>query len=275
MSSPSPHDPKKMHALCQLALDAGACIAAHHHKGVEKEIKSDKSIVTIADREAEDILTKGLAHIFPQIQVIGEEACAEDMPSHIRSQFFLLDPLDGTYEFVNGGKDFTVNIGLINNHYPVAGVIYAPLLEALYISGDECAYKAEIAPDGDLAKVDFHPLRTDAFNTQKGVRVIASKSHRNERTEAMIEKLNVAELVATGSSLKFCVIAEGKADFYPRYGRTMEWDTAAGQAILEAAGGQVCFTDGRRLSYGKHERGLDNPDFIASGQENWPAFLKK
>ena len=268
-----PHAPAFMQALCQMALDAGAVIMDHYRAGVAEETKADKSPVTQADRDAEILLEAALRKIAPEIQVIGEEACAETVPDRLDEMFFLLDPLDGTRDFVAKRDNFTVNIGLIKGQYPIAGVIYAPVHELLYFSGTDGAYRLAIAPDGAL-----NISQAEKLNTQKadpsGLRVIASRSHRGEQTDQMIASLNVKETIATASSYKFCLLAEGTADFYPRYGRTMEWDTAAGQAILEAAGGIVTTEDGDRFTYGKLARGLDNPSFIAAAADNWQDALK-
>ena len=263
-----PHDPSFMPALCQMALDAGALIMRHYRDGVTEEKKADKSPVTQADRDAEALLEKALAELLPHIQVIGEEACADALPEQLDDMFFLLDPLDGTRDFVAKRDNFTVNIGLVHNHYPIAGVIYAPVHEKLYFSGADCAYRLAIAPDGALDMDSAEKLTTDKIDP-RGVHIIASRSHRGEKTDQMIASLNVKSTIATASSYKFCLLAEGTADFYPRYGRTMEWDTAAGQAILEAAGGIVTTEDGARFSYGKLARGLDNPSFIAAAADNW------
>ncbi len=268
-----PHAPHIMHGLCQMALDAGALIMHHYRNGVAEETKADKSPVTQADRDAETLLEKALAALAPDIQVIGEEACAETVPTDLDEMFFLLDPLDGTRDFVAKRDNFTVNIGLIRSQYPIAGVIYAPVHEQLYFSGTDAAYKLEIAPNGALDITKAQKLRTEKADPN-GLTVIASRSHRGEKTDQMIASLNVRKTIATASSYKFCLLAEGTADFYPRYGRTMEWDTAAGQAILEAAGGIVTTEDGTRFHYGKLARGLDNPSFIAAAADNWQDALK-
>lgn len=268
-----PHAPAFMSALCQMALDAGAVIMRHYENGVAEEKKADKSPVTQADRDAEILLEAELAKLAPGIQVIGEEACSEQTPDSLDDVFFLLDPLDGTRDFVAKRDNFTVNIGLIYKNFPVAGVIYAPVHEKLYFSGTKCAYKLAISPNGTLNIAEATRLKTAPLDP-KGLNVIASRSHRDEKTDALINKLRVKEIIGTASSYKFCLLAEGSADFYPRFGRTMEWDTAAGQAIVEAAGGVVTFEDGQRFSYGKLERGLDNPSFIAAAQASWQDALK-
>lgn len=268
-----PHAPAFMSALCQMALDAGAVIMRHYENGVAEEKKADKSPVTQADRDAEILLEAELAKLAPGIQVIGEEACSEQTPNSLDDVFFLLDPLDGTRDFVAKRDNFTVNIGLIYKDFPVAGVIYAPVHEKLYFSGTDCAYKLAISPNGRLDLAEATRLKTAPLDPN-GLNVIASRSHRDEKTDALISKLQVKEIIGTASSYKFCLLAEGSADFYPRFGRTMEWDTAAGQAIVEAAGGAVTFEDGQRFSYGKLERGLDNPSFIAATRANWQDALK-
>ena len=268
-----PHTPQFMQAFCQMALHAGGLIMQHYRDGVKTEKKADKSPVTQADRDAEALLENALAELVPHIQVIGEEACSETMPQQLDDMFFLLDPLDGTRDFVAKKDNFTVNIGLVHNHYPIAGVIYAPVHEKLYFSGPDCAYRLLIAPDGKLDISQAERLTTQKADAA-GLRIIASRSHRGEKTDQMIASLNVKSTIAAASSYKFCLLAEGTADFYPRYGRTMEWDTAAGQAILEAAGGVVTTEEGDRFSYGKLARGLDNPSFIAAAADNWHDALK-
>ena len=268
-----PHAPEFMTAMCQMALEAGALIMQHYKNGVAEETKADKSPVTQADRDAEILLTAQLAKLAPGVQVIGEEACSEVLPENMDDLFFLLDPLDGTRDFVAKRDNFTVNIGLISGDTPIAGVIYAPVHEKLYFSGTDAAYRLAIAPDGELDIAQAEALNTNAINPD-GITVIASRSHRDEKTDALISSLNVSDTIATASSYKFCLVAEGTADFYPRFGRTMEWDTAAGQAILQAAGGIVTNEDGSRFTYGKLERGLDNPSFIAAAGDNWQDALK-
>jgi 3'(2'), 5'-bisphosphate nucleotidase len=263
-----PHAPAFMTALCQMALDAGQLIMTHYRNGVTSEKKSDESPVTQADRDAETLLENALAELAPDIQVIGEEACAIALPEEVEDCFFLLDPLDGTRAFVAKRKDFTVNIGLIVDKQPVAGVIYAPVHEKLYFSGTQSAHMLHLAPDGALDIAKATALRAPAIDP-KGLRVIASMSHRAQETDALIADLRVSQTLSAASSYKFCLLAEGVADLYPRHGRTMEWDTAAGQAILESAGGVVTDTQGERLSYGKLSRGLDNPSFIAATAHNW------
>jgi 3'(2'), 5'-bisphosphate nucleotidase len=245
----------------------------HYRNGVEAEEKSDKSPVTQADRDAEDLIERALAALAPDIQMIGEEACSERVPDKLAPHFFLVDPLDGTRDFVAKRKDFTVNIGLISGTAPVAGVIYAPVHEKLYFSGPNSAFMMPMAPEDALDMAQAKPLRVGPF-PDNGLGVLASRSHRDKKTDALIKRLHVRDVIPAASSYKFCLLAEGRADLYPRHGRTMEWDTAAGHAILNAAGGIVTREDGTPLEYGKLERALDNPSFIAAAHANWQNALR-
>ena len=268
-----PHESAFMRALSAAALEAGARIMQHYRNGVEAEEKSDKSPVTQADRDAEDMIERALAALAPSIQMIGEEACSERVPDKLASHFFLVDPLDGTRDFVAKRNDFTVNIGLISGTTPVAGVIYAPMHEKLYFSGPDSAFMLSMAPEDTLDMAQAKPLRVGPF-PDNGLGVLASRSHRDKKTDALIKRLHVRDVIPAASSYKFCLLAEGRADLYPRHGRTMEWDTAAGHAILNAAGGIVTCEDGTPLEYGKLERALDNPSFIAAAHANWQNALR-
>ncbi len=259
-------DPEFLVALATLAIDAGDVIMNYFGRDIVAETKSDASPVTIADREAEAIITSGLQRIAPGVQVIGEEMCAEQMPSRLDDCFFLVDPLDGTREFIEGRADFTVNIGLIYQRKPYAGVIFAPAHQALYISGATSAHYVEPRSGTTLMWEDFTPISCRE-TMATGLTVVASRSHKSPETEAYLENLEVADYISAGSSLKFCLLAAGKADLYPRLGRTMEWDTAAGHAILQSAGGMVTDLEGQPLIYGKLNRGLDNPHFIATARQ--------
>ena len=265
----NPHDPAFMRQSCALALKAGASIMQHYRNGVAVEKKQDKSPVTQADRDAEHILEEGLRALAPDIQIIGEEAYAEKKPDYLDKAFFLLDPLDGTRDFIDKRTDFTVNIGLIDNGKAVAGVIYAPFHERLFFSGETHAFTIDVPPDATLTEQHHIKKLRVAPVAAGGLRVLASRSHLAKETEALIARLNVRETISAASSYKFCLVADGSADLYPRHGRTMEWDTAAGQAILQSAGGIVTLENGTPLGYGKLEDGLANPSFIAAGAANW------
>lgn len=254
--------------LCRISLQAGAAIMTHYANNVTATQKDDKSPVTIADHDAEKIILEGLARVAPEIPVISEEQAAAGHIPEIADRFFLVDPLDGTKEFLNKNGEFTVNIALIENRVPTAGVVYAPAKERMfYASGPGAAYELAIAPDAqgrleDVAAAQRINVRQPDAD---GLIIIASRTHRDQKTDEYLNHYKVKEFLAAGSSLKFCLIAAGEADLYPRHGRTMEWDTAAGHAVLAAAGGSVTQLDGSPLLYGKSERGLDNPYFVARG----------
>jgi len=255
----------RLAAMIALAGKAGDAIMAIYAKAFGHELKDDKTPVTEADTAAEAIILAGLAKADPQIPVISEEAAAAGHIPEVARSFYLVDPLDGTREFISRNGEFTVNIALIEDGRPSHGVVYAPARERIY-----CGKKgmgAAVAEAGTSAALSTAQWRSIVVRARKdgGWRVVASRSHRDERTEGFIAGLGEAMIVAAGSSLKFCLVAAGEADLYPRFGRTMEWDTAAGQAVLEAAGGAVVTEDAFPLTYGKRERGLDNPAFIAGG----------
>lgn len=256
-----------LEAICGLALKAGAKAMEIYHSDFSAEQKNDASPVTQADRAGEEIILAGLRQLTPDIPVLAEESASEGNIPALGDEFFLVDPLDGTKEFIKKTGDFTVNIALVSDGVPVLGVVYAPALRRLYAGGlPNGAWISAIGDDGALGA----PQPIKARPTPKtGLVAVASRSHRTPETDAYLDSLNVAKFAAAGSSLKFCLIAEGKADVYPRFGRTMEWDTGAGQAVLEAAGGRVLsYPDGRALRYGKKERGFDNPYFIAWGADS-------
>lgn len=256
--------------LCRIALKAGAAIMAHYEKGVVAKHKEDNSPVTIADDDAERIILDGLQIVAPHIPVVSEEQAAAGHIPAIAEIFFLVDPLDGTKEFLNKNGEFTVNIALIENRVPVAGVVYAPAKNRMFYGfGAGEAYEQDIAPNAEGSlEAGQAPHRIAVRKpAQDGLVIIASRTHRDHKTEEYLNLYRVKEFLAAGSSLKFCLIAAGEADLYPRHGRTMEWDTAAGHAVLAAAGGSVTQLDGVPLLYGKTERGLDNPFFVARGGE--------
>lgn len=249
----------------QLCLDAGAVILRHYEaQDVVAETKPDGSPVTIADEAAEAVILAGLARLAPQVPVVAEEcAAAGQVPDISGGRFWLVDPLDGTREFLNRNGEFTVNIALLENRRPVLGAVYAPVLSTLYLGSlGEAAWR--ITGDGAQTTISARKIPTE------GLTVIASRSHGDRQALSdYLDGQGVAAERQAGSSLKFCVLAEGGADLYPRFGRTMEWDTAAGDAVLQAAGGAVETLDQHPLLYGKP--GLDNPFFVAFGQRQLPA----
>ncbi|MFN7054877.1 3'(2'),5'-bisphosphate nucleotidase CysQ [Hyphomonas sp.] len=251
-------------ALAAIALAAGEEIMRIYRTDFGVSHKDDRSVLTEADGAAEAIILKHLAALDPGLQVIAEESVADGhVPDH-GSRFALVDPLDGTKEFVAKNGEFTVNIAIIEHGRPVMGVIYAPALNRLFVAESPSeAWQADAAPGGPVPS-ERTPLRVRPAPAG-GLTAVASKSHRSPETDEWLSRYTVAEIKGAGSALKFCLVAAGEADLYPRHGRTMEWDTAAGQAIVEAAGGRVLTLDGAPLLYGKRERGYDNPHFVVYG----------
>ena len=259
-------DPAFAEALCRLALAAGQKALKFYRDGVTAEYKDDASPVTEADRAGEAIILAGLKELAPEIPTLAEESVSEKgAPEAMGDVFFLVDPLDGTREFLNKTGEFTVNIALAFEGAPVCGVVYAPALNKLYYGAEGLgAWLAPIGANGAMGPRASIATRAKPKN---GLTAVASRSHRSPETDAYLNTLDVADFAAAGSSLKFCLLAEGGADIYPRFGRTMEWDTAAGQAVLEAAGGAVLtHPQGERLRCGKASHGYDNPHFIAWGK---------
>jgi len=255
--------------LTDAASRAGAAIMGHFREAAEVEFKNDKSPVTRADKDSEAIILEALARLAPEVSVVSEEACGETI-GPLPERFFLVDPLDGTKEFIKKRSDFTVNIALIADGRPRFGLVYAPARGLLAVTTAEGkAVEAELAPNAAGAKLSHlhqKTLRVRAAN-KDGLTALVSHSHLDPETEAFLGKLKIAETSGVGSSVKFLAIAKGEADVYPRFAPTMEWDTAAGQAVLEAAGGTVVDVNGKPLRYGKTERGLRNPSFIAWGAQ--------
>ena len=240
--------------IAEAAREAGEAILSIVRRGFEVEAKQDQSPVTEADRAAELIILAALARGAPGVPVIAEEEVAAGRIPFHEDVYFLVDPLDGTKEFIRGGKDYTVNIGLIEAGVSTLGVVFAPATQRLFGGGSGLGAWVD---DGSGRK----EIRTRSRGEQ--LTVVASKSHLNQATvDYLQEAVGACGYVAIGSSLKFCVVAEGKADIYPRISPTSEWDTAAGHAILLAAGGLVDGPDGSPLRYGK--RAFLNRAFVAT-----------
>ncbi|MCU0816898.1 MAG: 3'(2'),5'-bisphosphate nucleotidase CysQ [Cypionkella sp.] len=244
----------------RLALEAGAKIMdIYDGPDFEVKQKSDQSPVTAADEAADAIIASGLQAAFPEITLITEEQAA----SHALSAqtFLIVDPLDGTKEFVQRRGDFTVNIAYVEQGVPVLGVVYAPAKGRLFYTRADGSSVEEEGPFTLDQPGKQQPLQVSKPDNS-ALMVVASKSHRDAATDAYIARYAVKDMTSAGSSLKFCLVATGEADLYPRLGRTMEWDTAAGDAVLRGAGGQVVrFDDHSPLSYGK--KAWENPFFIA------------
>jgi 3'(2'), 5'-bisphosphate nucleotidase len=249
--------PALTQAITILAQLAGAKILTIYNQDFDIKTKSDASPVTEADVAAEKIILAGLKELTPDIPILAEEsAAAGEIPDLSGGIFWLVDPLDGTKEFIHKRGEFTVNIALVEQGKPTMGVIHVPAKGTTYFAeGPGKVWRQD--NEGPARAISTRPT------PENGLTIVASRSHRTPETDAYIEKFDVAELISAGSSLKLCLVAEGAADLYPRFGRTMEWDIGAGQAILEAAGGSVETVDGAPLIYGKD--GHDNPFFIARG----------
>lgn len=248
-------------ALEDLARRAGAVILEVYNSDFAVERKDDDSPVTEADRRAEALILPGLAALLPGVPAVAEEeAAAGRRPSLDGNAFWLVDPLDGTKEFIKRNGEFTVNIALVSGGVPVAGVVYAPAQDKLWSGASGAGASAE--DSAGRRAIACRPLPA------QGAVVLTSRSHRNPTAlEEWMAAYPGATLDFAGSSLKFCRVAEGSADFYPRFGPTCEWDTGAGHAVLLAAGGEVVTFDGRPLAYAKLPKFL-NPDFLARAKRS-------
>lgn len=244
----------------RLALEAGERILeVYNSPSFEVKSKSDTSPVTEADEAADALISAGLRAEFPDVTLITEEQA--DLHALSARTFLIVDPLDGTKEFVQRRGDFTVNIAYVQDGVPVRGVVYAPAQGRLFYTAPDGASVEEVGPH-DVAQPGATRLLKVAASDNDALMVVASKSHRDQATDDYIARYAVRDMTSAGSSLKFCLVATGEADLYPRLGRTMEWDTAAGDAVLRGAGGHVVrFDDHTPLAYGKP--GWDNPFFIA------------
>lgn len=248
----------------EISIDAGAAIMKVYNESGDMDVvyKTDRddSPLTKADTDANDVIKLGLEKLDNSIPILSEEMVAEDyeVRKHWK-RFWLLDPLDGTKEFIKKSKEFTVNIALIEDGVPILGVVYAPALNICYSGASGVgAFKSEGGAEKEIVAGNYE---------KDGLKVVASKSHRSPELEEFIGKIGDNECVAMGSSLKLCLVADGSANLYPRFGPTMEWDTGAAHAVVEASGGEVTDFEGNRLRYNKED--LHNPFFMVSGK---PAF---
>jgi 3'(2'), 5'-bisphosphate nucleotidase len=250
-------------AVIDLARAAGAAIMQVYREDFDVEHKDDRSPLTKADLASHRLICDGLQRLTPDIPVLSEESAHLVGEAERRgwTRLWLVDPLDGTREFVKRNGEFTVNIALIDGHAPVFGVVQTPALDELHWAAIGLgAFRRDGSEDVSLA------TRRPALTP---LRVAASRSHLDERTAALLKKLGDIESIGLGSSLKFCRIAEARLDFYPRFGPTSEWDTAAAQVIVEAAGGQVLDLEGRPLRYNTKDS-LLNPSFLVLGDPELP-----
>ncbi len=248
-------------AIVRLAEEAGALILDIYNAGFDVEEKGDGSPVTVADERAEAHIMAGLRAMTPDIPAIGEEESSQGITAEVGSgPFWLVDPLDGTREFIARRDEFTVNIGLIEDGRPTMGVVHVPAQGITY-AGDISGIATKKEGNSGTQALSARAMPA------AGAVVTASRSHGDQkRIQELMSSLAIDRMLITGSSIKFCLIAEGKADVYPRYGHTREWDTAAAHAVLSAAGGSVRTLSGEELSYGKDH--LLNPEFIARGRDS-------
>jgi 3'(2'), 5'-bisphosphate nucleotidase len=251
------NDDELISLAAALALDAGAAILEVRRRGFDVTRKEDRTPVTEADHAAEAVIVRGLRAAMPDVPVIAEEEVAAGHVTQPTATYWLVDPLDGTREFAAGNDEFAVNIGLVRNGRPVLGVVGIPASGELF---------GGIVGRGAWKRLGTHQTSVSArLPPEEGLTVLASRYHGSStRLDDFLRDKQVAKLINFGSSVKFCRLAEGIADLYPRFGRTMEWDTCAPQAVLEAAGGTVRMFDGAELRYGKP--GWENPHFVCTGR---------
>lgn len=264
-----------LNRLLEISLSAGKEIMAVYGQELTVEAKADDSPLTIADQRSHRVIDAGLKSAYPEIPVLSEEG--SEIPYEERKnwkRFWLVDPLDGTKEFIKQNGEFTVNIALIEGNYPVLGVIYVPATDVFYYGVENGgAYKLEEASAVKFENAESLREKSIPLSAKKAsgkIRIVTSRSHMSVETQEFIERLayegQSIERVSAGSSLKFCLVAEGQADYYPRFAPTMEWDTAAGQAIVEAAGGIVqSAKEQSRFSY--NQKSLTNGWFLAAGTD--------
>lgn len=256
--------------LAEAALAAGVVIRRIERAGVRAKAKADLSPVTEADQAAEETICAALAALLPGTPVVAEEAVAGGLVVDPGRRFVLVDPVDGTKEFISGNGEYTVNIALVEDGVPVLGVVYAPALGRLYAGRPGAAFRARRAPGESVDARSWDPIACRPVPAGPLV-VAASRSHGDAATDALIARHAVAERIPAGSALKFALVAEGRVDLYPRLGTVMEWDCAAGHALVAAAGGRVTQPDGSPLTYGHADDGFRVHGFVAWGAGSPPA----
>jgi len=248
--------------LAAIAHAAGTLIMRHYRDGAAARIKDDWSPVTDADEEAEALILEALARDFPGVAVAAEEEVAAGRGCKPCAHFFLVDPLDGTREFLKRNGEFTVNIAEVKDGIAMAGVVYAPAKARLFFGDQGGAFEILQHPDAAFDLLSARAIKA-RVPRDDGLVVVGSRSHQDKETENFLARFAVKQRIAAGSSLKFCLVAAGEADIYARAGRTMEWDTAAGHAVINAAGGSVTRWDGTPFLYGKAD--FENGAFVARG----------
>jgi 3'(2'), 5'-bisphosphate nucleotidase len=258
-----------LQAVREVACLGGREALRHYGGPVEVEYKADASPLTLADKASHEAISEALRDLAPSLPVLSEESAEVDVPTRLGWQrFWLVDPVDGTKEFLKKSGEFTVNIALVEDGRPVLGIVYVPVTGLGYLAERG---RGAWVQEGDAPARSIRVRRADI----ERLVVVASRDHSGPEVEALLGRLRPVERTSMGSALKFCLVAEGKADFYPRLLPTMEWDTAAAQCVVEAAGGQVLDLDGRPLSYNKPD--LRNPPFLACGDPSvdWAGLARK
>ncbi|GLK72686.1 3'(2'),5'-bisphosphate nucleotidase CysQ [Ancylobacter dichloromethanicus] len=269
MSSHVTHLPSHLSLLASLAgaaLKAGEVVLRIRAEGMAIARKADESPVTAADLASEELLRAELARLLPGVPVIAEEAVAQGQGETPADTFLLVDPLDGTREFIGASGEFTVNIGLVEAGVPTFGIVLAPAVNKLYAGVFTAAGGGAFLAGLDAHPDFWTPIRCRPM-PEKGLVAVASRSHLDPQTSAFLAERDIAETISCGSALKFGLVAEGRADLYPRFGTVCEWDVAAGHAVVRAAGGSVCRPDGSALPYARTEAGYRVHGFIARGAE--------
>lgn len=262
--------PALLQPVREIAVAAAARTLDYYGQPMVVEAKADDSPLTMADKASHELITRELVKLTPDIPVVSEESAEGETISQASDQWlWLVDPLDGTKEFIKQTGQFTINIGLICDGYPVLGVVYVPASGDCYLGVKSDAQVGSWfrGADGESRVIQTRGANLDHLT------VVASRDHAGPVVEAFLRRLTGADITSMGSSLKFCLVAEGKADFYPRVVPTMQWDTAAAQAILEAAGGHLTELNGQRLAY--HKDRLRNPSVMAFGDDriDWASFF--
>ena len=255
---------KIINEMISLSFLAGEEIMELYNNKLKQEIKDDQSPVTEADLISDNLICKGLEKKFPKIMCISEESYKKKDIFNVNSTFFLIDPLDGTKEFIKRNDEFTVNIALIIDKKAKFGVIYAPAKKVMFYTNEEGkSFQLNIGSKEKKFKIE-NSIEINVSRKKEKIVSIMSRSHNNKNTDEYLKKYTVEKKIICGSSLKFCLVANGTASIYPRLGPTREWDTAAGHAILNGAGGTVKKLNGDEFIYGKLDRDFLNPEFIAT-----------
>lgn len=265
---PAPDHAALAEVFSRVAVEAGAIVMAVYSQDFKVRAKADRSPVCDADEKSEALIVARLEAAFPGLPVVAEESVARGLVPDLGPDLILVDPLDGTREFAKRNGEFTINIALVHEGSPTCAVVYAPARGRLWVAQDGAAYVCDVPPGGRVPAVSgMRRIHVRALGSRHPLAVV-SRSHRNDETEALMQQLGIQEMREAGSALKFCLIAEGEADVYPRIGRTMEWDIAAGDAVLRAAGGIVTKLDGSSLVYGRRDLEFACPDFVAFGDRS-------